>query len=160
MHHASQPYSTLVQAFSAYGPIDYDQFQPLLALLERISVPAGSILWRQNDPPDGLYIVESGVLRAMYSFGEHTLKAEESMVPGTIAGELSALSGLPRNATCLIERNAVLWKLSMEGMKILEMENPELARTFTRLVLKGMDCSFTIDYGSLFYVETFHSRKT
>lgn len=137
VHNSSQPYSTLVQAFSPYGPIEHDQFQPLLTLLERISIPAGTILWRQNDPPDGLYIVESGVLRAMYSFGEHTLKAEESMVPGTIAGELSALSELPRNATCVVERNAVVWKLSTEGMRKLEREEPELARMFMQMVLKG-----------------------
>ena len=61
----------------------------------------------------------------------------ESMVPGTIAGELSALSGLERNATCTVERQAVLWKLSTENLARLEREHPELARAFTRLILKG-----------------------
>lgn len=59
------------------------------------------------------------------------------MVSGTLAGELSALSGMERNATVVVERNSVLWKLGTEGLKRLEAERPELARTFTRLVLKG-----------------------
>ena len=100
-------------------------------------VPAGTVLWKQGDPPDGLYIVESGILRATYRFEEPTPPMDESMVPGTIAGELSTLSGLARNATCIVERQAVLWKLSTDALARLERERPELARAFTRLILKG-----------------------
>ena len=59
------------------------------------------------------------------------------MVSGTLAGELSALSGLPRNARVVVEREAVLWRLAAEGMKRLEEEHPHLAQQFVRLVLKG-----------------------
>ena len=109
--------------------------------LARMSVPEGTVLWEQDAPPDGLYIIESGVLRAIYAFAAPTPPMEESMVPGTIAGELSTLSGLARNATCVVERAAVLWKLSTESLARLERERPELARAFTRLILKGKCCS-------------------
>lgn len=59
------------------------------------------------------------------------------MVPGTLAGELSALAGLPRNATVVVERQAVLWKLSIGNLRRLEKDNPTLATTFMQLVLKG-----------------------
>jgi SulP family sulfate permease len=68
---------------------------------------------------------------------------EESMVPGTLAGELSALSSLSRNATVVVERQAVLWKLSIQNLRKLETDDPALARTFTQLVLKGSCVSFT-----------------
>jgi SulP family sulfate permease len=61
------------------------------------------------------------------------------MVPGTLAGELTGLSGLERNATVVVERDAVVWKLSREKLKALEKEQPELARVFTRLVMRGND---------------------
>ena len=102
-----------------------------------MSVPEGKVLWKQNDPPDGLYIVQSGILRATYQFADPTPPMVETMVPGTIAGELSTLSGLERNATCVVARAAVLWKLSSENLARLEQERPELARAFTQLVLKG-----------------------
>ena len=76
-------------------------------------------------------------LDAVYHFSEHTRPTEESMVPGTVAGELSTLSESERNATCIVERRAVVWKLSMENLRRMESENPELARKFTKLVLKG-----------------------
>ena len=106
-----------------------------------MSVPEGTVLWEQNDPPDGLYIVQSGILRATYRFADPTPPMVESMVPGTIAGELSTLSGLERNATCVVERAAVLWKLSSDNLARLQEEEPELARAFTRLVLKGRPCT-------------------
>lgn len=121
----------------------------MIRYLERISLPEGHILWEQGDSPDGLYIIEAGVLRATYQFADNTRSVEESMVPGTLAGELSALSNLSRNATAIVERPAVLWKLSIENLRRLELEEPELARVFVQLVLKGMflyRTSFSLTY--------------
>jgi sulfate permease, SulP family len=133
----NQPYHTLAKAFSSYGVVDREQFQPIAAYLERLSVPEGYVLWNQGDDPDGLYIIQSGVLKAVYHFTEHTPTTEESMVAGTVAGELSALSGSSRNATCTVERDAVVWKLSVDSLKKMEMEHPELSAAFTKLALKG-----------------------
>ncbi|KAJ7764856.1 sulfate transporter family-domain-containing protein [Mycena metata] len=133
---SAEPYNTLVKAFSSYGDVDVEQFRPMLSYLERMSVPEGRVLWRQNDPADGLYIIESGVLRASYKFAEHSESIEESMVAGTLAGELSALSDLPRNASVVVEHPAVLWRLSVISLRRLEDEEPVLARKFTQLVLK------------------------
>ena len=131
------PFATLTKALSSYGILDRELFQPLLLVLKRTSIPEGTTLWRQGDDPDGLYFVESGVLRASYSFTDHNEGIHESMVSGTLAGELSALADLPRNATVIVERQAVLWKLSVDDLRRLEEEHPILARTFLRLVLKG-----------------------
>ncbi|KAJ6558135.1 sulfate transporter family-domain-containing protein [Mycena capillaripes] len=133
---SAEPYNTLVKAFSSYGDVDLEQFRPMLSYLQRMSVPEGLTLWRQNDPADGLYIIESGVLRASYKFSDHSESIEESMVAGTLAGELSALSNLPRNASVVVERSAVLWKLSLDNLRRLEEEEPALAMKFTQLVLK------------------------
>ncbi|KAJ6516752.1 sulfate transporter family-domain-containing protein [Mycena vitilis] len=134
---SAEPYNTLVKAFSSYGDVDLEQFRPLLLYLQRISVPEGHTLFKQDDPADGLYIIESGVLRASYRFSDHSPSIEESMVPGTLAGELSALANLPRNASVMVERPAVLWKLSLQNLRRLEEEEPALARKFTQLVLKA-----------------------
>ncbi|KAI0764173.1 sulfate transporter family-domain-containing protein [Trametes elegans] len=144
LQESREPFNTLVRAFSSYEPIDQETYAPLIPYLKRMPVPAGTVLWKQGDPPDGLYIVESGILRATYRFDDPTPPMVESMVPGTIAGELSALSGLERNATCVVERAAVVWKLSMEDLARLEEAHPELARAFTRLVLKVAKLDYDI----------------
>jgi CRP-like cAMP-binding protein len=134
--HDTEPFNTLVKTFSFYGPLDYETFQPLIAHLKRMVVPEGLVLWKQGDEPDGLYVIESCILRASYRFAEHAPLAEESMVPGTLAGELSALSGLSRNATVVVDKQGVLWKLPLCDLRQLEAENPSLGKFFTELVLK------------------------
>ena len=135
-------YVALSKAFSSYGQVDMEQFRPLLSSFERITVAEGTVLWEQDDPPDGLYLIESGVLRAIYSFPDRKDAFEESMVGGTLAGELSALSNLPRNARVVVEKDAVLWKLSMEKLEELQKQHPKLAGVFIHLVLKGASAIF------------------
>jgi len=141
----AEPINTLRKAFSSYGDIDPVLFQPISGYLERISAPTGHVLWRQGEPSDGLYIIESGVLRASYRFQNTEQHFEESMVAGTVAGEMSALSDSPRNATVVVEHPAVLWKFSNENIQRLQVEEPGLARIFIQLVLKGK--SRELNYG-------------
>jgi sulfate permease, SulP family len=134
----TEPLSTLTKAFSSYGSVDAEHFRPIENYLERRTLPQGYVLWKQNDLPDGLYIIESGILRASYKFADHTPSINESMMPGTLAGEMSALSNLPRNATVIVEQDATVWMLSTENLARLELEQPKLARTVLCLILKGL----------------------
>lgn len=145
---------TIIKAFSSYGDVSSETTSVLSPYFTRISLPQGTTLWRKGDEPDAMYIIESGVLRATYSFKEggeivpRDTRAEmespslsdehfESMVSGAITGELSFLSGMPRNAVVYVERDAVLWKLDRESLDRLETDDREFAKYFVRLVLKG-----------------------
>lgn len=140
----SEPSNTLSKAFSSDPEFDKEHFRPLARYLERVSMPEGLTLWTQGEESNALYIIESGVLRASYQFAEHIPCTEESMVAGTLAGELSGLSGLERNATVVVERQAVLWKLSRENLVKLGKENPGLAHAFTRLVMRCEQTLFSL----------------
>lgn len=134
---ALEPFNTFLKTFQSYDEVDHDVLTKLVPYFERVSLPAGHVLWEIGDAPDGLYIIQSGILRASYKFAEHTPVIEESMLSGTLAGEMSALSGLPRNATVMVEHSAVVWKLSTTSMRQLEQDHPHVAQAFLRLVLKG-----------------------
>ncbi|KIN95043.1 hypothetical protein M404DRAFT_34504 [Pisolithus tinctorius Marx 270] len=134
---APEPLNTLLKAFQSYEEIDRDVLVRLSTYFTRLSLPSGHVLWDVGDTPDGLYIIQSGVLRASYRFGSHTRIIGESMVSGALAGELSGLSGLPRNARVAVEREAVVWWLGREALRRLEREDAALAWTFVRMVLKG-----------------------
>ncbi|KAF9443821.1 sulfate anion transporter [Macrolepiota fuliginosa MF-IS2] len=139
-----EPLNTLIKAFSSNEGIDAQRLGAIVKYFSKIVAPAGHVLWRQGDSPDGLYIIESGVLRATYEFAAPTKHFEESMVPGTVAGELSALSNSPRNATCTVEHNATMWKLSMQGLDKLRQEELQLSALFTQLVLKAAKTDYDI----------------
>ncbi|PBK98476.1 hypothetical protein ARMGADRAFT_1130535 [Armillaria gallica] len=140
-----EPLPTLSRALSSYTSLD---LSPLPSYLSRVCYPAGHVLWRQNDPPDGLYIIEKGVLRASYTFDNETYThpphIEESMVSGTVAGELSALSNMPRNATMVVERDVVLWKLSREALGRMQEEKPIFAKQLVEAILKSAKIDYDI----------------
>ncbi|EKM75977.1 hypothetical protein AGABI1DRAFT_122882 [Agaricus bisporus var. burnettii JB137-S8] len=139
----SNPLNTLSRAFP-WGTNDAQKFKGIVRYFSRLIVPTGHILWKQDDSPDGLYIVESGVLRATYKFRNQTQSLEETMVSGTIAGELSALSSLPRNATCIVEHHATLWKMSMQDLDKLRRDEPALSAWFIQLILKAGKTDYDI----------------
>jgi len=139
---APESLNTVIKAFSSYGDANVQQFSGIAEYFTKVIVPTSHVLWRQGDEPDGLYIIESGVLRAIYAFVNQTQHFEESMVPGAVAGELSALSDSLRNATCVVDHHATLWKMSMQDLDRLRREKPGLATLFTQLVLKGMFLCF------------------
>ncbi|KAI6127650.1 sulfate transporter family-domain-containing protein [Pisolithus croceorrhizus] len=132
-----EPLNTLLKAFQSDDEVDRDVLVRLSNYFTRLSLPPGHVLWDIGDPPDGLCVIESGVLRASYRFGLHTRVIGESMVSGSLAGELSGLSGLPRNARVTVEREAVVWWLGGEALRRLEREDADLAWTFVRMVLKA-----------------------
>jgi len=68
-----------------------------------------------------MYLLESGILRASYDLEQGVLI--ETIVAGTVCGELPFLSETKRSARVSAERDCVTWKLDREGWKkIREME--------------------------------------
>jgi SulP family sulfate permease len=124
----------------------YDFLTNLVPYFTRETLSSNTSLWRQYDDADGLYLIESGSLRATYSYDNHTREVQETMVAGTIAGDLSTLSNTSRNATTVAERDCVLWKMDLEALERLEKEHPDTARRFTKIVLKGESSSLTLTY--------------
>ncbi|KAF9005068.1 sulfate anion transporter [Cyathus striatus] len=126
--HHSEPLKTLMQTFSSYGEVDATKFRSIQRYFECIAIPAGYLLWKQGDPSDGYILL--CVCQSSSGF-------EESMAPFTVAGELSALSDSPRNATVVAEH------ASRKPAK-LQVEEPELSRTFFQLVLKTAKTDYDI----------------
>lgn len=121
--------------------MDTNQLGAITLYLERIPVPVGHVLWTQGAQADGLYIIQSGLLKASYKFENAAQDFEETMVAGTVAGELSTIADTRRNCTVVVEQAGVLWKMGRENLHRLQLEQPELARVFVQFALKGA-CGF------------------
>lgn len=132
-----QPMPILMQIFESYSNEEDAFFRELAPYFKQVVAHAGDVLWHQGDNADGLYLIEAGSLRATYSYDEHSEAIQETMVAGTVAGDLSTLSDTLRNATVVAERECVLWKLEPESLAHMEKDKPEVAGRFIKLVLKG-----------------------
>ena len=76
-------------------------------------------------------------MRANYVFPDHSHSVNESMVAGTVAGELSFLSRTKRNTNVVAERDSVLWKMEVGSHEELgKKEGWLFARKFEEVLLK------------------------
>jgi SulP family sulfate permease len=97
------------------------------AYLERESVPEGTVLIRQGEPPGDVYVLESGRLSVEATTPEGTRMRLSSVSPGVMVGEIAMYLGQPRTADVVAETPCVVLRLSRASIEHLEAEEPELA---------------------------------
>ncbi|KAM0793249.1 hypothetical protein ACM66B_000711 [Microbotryomycetes sp. NB124-2] len=132
-----QPLPILLQSLKPFmADLNEDYCFRLVPYFKRVHIERGATLWSTGDDADSVYVIESGMLRATYLFKDRSHAVSESMVAGTVAGEMSFLSRNKRNATVVAERDSVLWRMSNEAHD--ELGNKEgwaFARKFEQCLL-------------------------
>ncbi|KAJ1960556.1 hypothetical protein H4R35_007535, partial [Dimargaris xerosporica] len=129
------PLGLLIQAFQGLDNVSYeDMLYTISRHFKRMAVHHGHTLWRTGEPPNGLYLVESGLLRLSVVLDDD-VKHVESILPGTMLGELSLFTRKTRQDKVVAETDSVLWALSSADFEHLSQHEPALALEFMRLAL-------------------------
>jgi SulP family sulfate permease len=102
------------------------------AHLERVSVPEGTVLLHQDDPPGDIYVLESGRLGVETTTAEGTRLRLRTLRPGVVVGEIALYTGLARTADVVAEAPSVVLRIGRESIARLEAEEPELAAALHR----------------------------
>ena len=83
-----------------------------------------------------MYVVEEGSLRieATTEGGERVVLAERG--PGDFFGEMSLLTGQPRNATVIAETESTLLRIDKAAFKEVLLADPEVAEALSEEVVR------------------------
>lgn len=93
----------LLQGIELFNDVTTEQLAFVAAIAEELTVEAGAVIYRENDPPDGFYAVISGTIAATHgqtiierlgpnrSFGVWALFDNEPRLTGAEATEASHL---------------------------------------------------------------------
>jgi SulP family sulfate permease len=100
--------------------------------LERRSLAEGEVLIRQGEPPDDLFVLESGRLRVDRTTPDGTAMRLRSMRPGVMVGEVGLYTGVPRTADIVAETPSVVLRLKRASVERMEAADPELAAAVHR----------------------------
>ena len=100
--------------------------------LERKSVPEGTVLIRQGEQPEDLFVLESGRLSVELETADGTRIRVRSMRAGVVVGEVALYMGVPRTADVVTETPCVVLRLSRESIERMEAEEPEVAAALHR----------------------------
>jgi len=100
--------------------------------LERISVPAGSVLIRQDEPPGDVYVLGSGRLVVETLTPAGTVVRLRTLRSGAVVGEMALYTGVPRTADVVAEAPSVVLRLSAGSIERMEASEPEVAAALHR----------------------------
>ena len=122
------------ERLAAIGPGDGLGGMPprLSAYLEREPVPEGAVLIRQDEPPEDVFILESGRLRVDLQTREGRRVRLRSVPAGVVVGEIGMYTGIARTADVVAEEPSVVLRLRGSTIRRLESEEPALAAALHR----------------------------
>jgi len=103
-----------------------EAFESLRRYAEEVSFPARATIFREGDPPDGMYLVLEGMALVFTHDAEGNAQALSIVTEGQSFGEIGLLVGQPRNATVAAGLDVRLLKITPDVLDKLEQEKPEL----------------------------------
>ena len=103
--------------------------------LEPLALAAGQTLFRQGDPADSLYFVESGELGIWLDLPGQDRVQLRTLGPGQCLGEMALYRRELRGASVEAATDAQLWRLTASELARLERTAPALALAMHRHVV-------------------------
>jgi NTE family protein len=117
-----------------FGPIPDAMFARVAADARWLGLRRGDLLFKQGDPPEGLYLLASGRLRAVREDGG-VRRVLGDVAMGESVGEVGVVMNEPRSASVYAVRDSVLAHLSAPFCQDLLATAAGLAGPLTRLVI-------------------------
>jgi sulfate permease, SulP family len=106
--------------------------------LERESLPEGTVLIRQDEPPGDVFVLESGRLSVETVTTAGMRMRLATISPGVVVGEVAMFSGVPRMADVVAEAPSVVLRLRRSAIERMESEEPELAAALHRWLARTL----------------------
>jgi len=131
-------YSTLektiyLKSSDVFGGIAAENLSRLAAIADESSWPSGSVVFREGDAGDALYVVLSGSVSIVKEgVGIATLRK------GSCFGEMAVLDGAPRSADASVCDEAVLLRISSEEFYEALAEDPRLMQNVIAVLTRRL----------------------
>jgi CRP/FNR family cyclic AMP-dependent transcriptional regulator len=100
--------------------------------------PRGSVIMREGDPVDSLYIVVSGRLKVMMGESDGKEVILGILGPGEFFGEMGLIDDRPRSASVVAIEPCELLSVGKHAFKKCLLENYEVAMTVLRVLVRRL----------------------
>jgi CRP/FNR family transcriptional regulator, cyclic AMP receptor protein len=109
-------------------------FTSLFSRATTVRLKPDEVLFLTGDSGDGCYRVEDGLLKVTMVSRAGTERILAFVGPGAIVGEMSIIDGLPRSASVVAVRPAVLCFLSRSDFEDFAKKHPEVYKSLVTLL--------------------------
>lgn len=112
--------------------IDDEQLDQLAGVVERQHVPANAWLFHLGDPPDAIYVIDSGRFAAVGADG-HVIR---ELAAGDSIGEVGLIAGAGRSAGVRAIRDGVVWRIAADTFSEVLERTPKLQSALLRVLAR------------------------
>jgi acyl-CoA reductase-like NAD-dependent aldehyde dehydrogenase len=107
----------------------------LCSLFEPIAFPAGTVVFREGDPTDSVFVIDDGEVRLEVHSDEVDTDATLAFVgPGSLLGEIGILTGATRSATAIAHTDVDARRMSRKEIEVLYRDRPVEGLRLARLL--------------------------
>ncbi len=130
-------FGIVLRASEIFKDVDQDVLHELESGMELLTLQSGSVLCRQGEPADSLFVVVSGRLRIWLNQpGSGSLFLNE-VGPGESVGEMGVITGAPRAADVIAVRDSTVAKMNgAELERLLGLYPHVINRLFVGIIVR------------------------
>ncbi len=122
-----QPIPANLQKVVLFQDLEAASLVTLASLLLVKKFTAGTVIFRELDNSDALYIVEQGTVVVSKHVSGDVDMVLTRFKPGDFFGEMGLFDNAPRSATANVETDALLWRLDRSVFHDIFSHHPEMA---------------------------------
>jgi small-conductance mechanosensitive channel/CRP-like cAMP-binding protein len=111
-----------------------EDLQSVARSVRRILYTCGETLFRQGETGDTCYVVAQGVVTGRVEYQDTSQPHEFEFGPGSLIGEMSLMTGMPRTATVVAKEEAELLEIPYQAFASLLAAHEKIPAILSRLV--------------------------
>ena len=133
-----------LQRIRILAGMNEDQLQRFAGFMQLEKVPQWSLIVKQGDPGDSMYLILQGELRVRINVGgKETILA--TLGPGEFFGDISLFDHGPRSADVVANSDSMVLKITSKAIEELSRTAPELATPFLRNIGQTLSARIRAD---------------
>ena len=125
---------TSIEESRLFSGLSPGELQLLRSVVQEHTFPAGTMIFREGDPGDGLYVVKSGLVQIATEVSKSDQRALSRIHPGDSFGDMAVLDQEPRSASASAEQDTVVFFVPREDLLQLLEKIPRLSASLVREV--------------------------
>ena len=133
-----------LQRIKILAGLNDSQLQRFAEFMEIEKVPQWTVIVKQGDPGDTMYLIIQGELRVRINvLGKETILT--TLGPGEFFGDISLFDHGPRSADVVANNDSIVLKITAKAFEDLSRKAPELATPFLRNIGQTLSARIRAD---------------
>lgn len=116
-----------------FRDIPGEKLMPVAEICEQKEYAKGTVISREGDVSDHLYVVKSGAVRIVRELDDGRERILATIEPGDTYGEVGLFSQAQRSATAVAHTDCRLYEVQRSALKRLLLTVPEIAYNFLEI---------------------------